>query len=146
MNRSPKISALAAGEACRHAIHVIEPDEEQLIFICDFLSISGLLVTGSSDPLRGLDYVAKAHPEVLVCHRSLPSMDGEEILDRTRRVSPKTRVILTSGRPGEALVEPVAKGSGAALLQGPFNAVSLLRAVERILKNDTNDQREMKPC
>jgi DNA-binding NtrC family response regulator len=142
MNRVPKIFALKAGKVSRPAVHVIEPDEEELIFLCDFLSISGLLVTGSSDPARGLEYVERAHPEVLICGLSQPAMNGEEILDRTRKASPRTRVILTSDQPGPALVEPVLMGSGAALLQGPFNAVSLLRTVERLLGDESNDQME----
>jgi DNA-binding NtrC family response regulator len=139
MKRLPKMFALEAGEASRGAVHVIEPDQEELIFLCDFLSISGLLVTGSSDPVRGLQYVARAKPEVVICGDSLPAMRSEEVLDRTRELSPRTRVILTSHRPGPRLVELVKMDGRAALLQGPFNAVSLLRAVERILAHESKD-------
>jgi len=142
MNRLPRIFALKAGEVSRHAVHVIESDEEELIFLCDFLSLSGLLVTGSSDPVRGIEYVERVQPEVLICGLSQDAMNGEEILDRTRKVSPRTRVILTSDRPGPALVEPVLMGDGAALLQGPFNAVRLLRTVERLLGSESNGQME----
>jgi|SRR5579862_7816407 len=139
MKRLPKMFALEAGEISRGAVHVIEPDQEELIFLCDFLSISGLLVTGSSDPVRGLQYVARAQPEVVICGLSLPARKGEEILDRTRQLSPRTRVILTTHRPGPRLVELVKLDGRAALLEGPFNAVNLLRAVERVLAHDSKD-------
>lgn len=140
-----KIFALHAGEGARHSVHVIEPDEEELIFLGDFLSISGLLVTGSSDPFRGIEYVGRAHPDILICDLALPGMGGEEVLNRTRKRSPRTKVILTSDRPGLPVVENVRKGSGVDLIIGPFNAVELLRAVERILETGSQDLPEKKP-
>jgi len=146
MKPSSKIFALHAGEGSRHSVHVIEPDEEQLVFLCDFLSIPGLLVTGSSDPIRGMEFVGRAYPDVLICDLALPAMGGEEVLNQVRKRSPRTRVILTSNRAGHPQVEHVRKGAGVDLLMGPFNAVGLLQAVERILKSDPKEISEKKPC
>jgi len=146
MKHSPKIFALLAGEGARHSVHVIEPDEEQLIFLCDFLSIPGLLVTGSTDPFRGIEYVGRAHPDILICDLALPGMGGEEVLNRTRKRSPRTKVILTSDRPGHPVVENVRKENGVDLIIGPVNAVELLQAVERILRSGPKDLSERKPC
>jgi len=146
MKPSSKIFALLAGEGVRHSVHVIEPDEEQLIFLCDFLSIPGLLVTGSTDPFRGIEYVGRAHPDILICDLALPGMGGEEVLNRTRKRSPRTRVILTSDRRRQPVVENVGKESGVDLIIGPINAVELLQAVERILKTKPEDLSERKPC
>lgn len=145
MKSSSKIFALLAGEHARHSVHVIEPDEEQLIFLCDFLSIPGLLVTGSTDPFRGIEYVGRAHPDILICDLAVPGMGGEEVLNRTRKRSPRTRVILTSDRRGHPVVENVRKGSGVDLIIGPFSAVELLQAVERILGGESKAPSEKKP-
>jgi DNA-binding response OmpR family regulator len=146
MKPSTNIFAFRGGERARHSVHVIEPDEEQLIFLCDFLSLPGLLVTGSSDPVRGIEYVGKSHPDVLICDLALPAMGGEEVLNRTRKLSPRTRLILTSRHSGHGVVEHVRKGIGVDLLMGPFNAVELLQALERILKSEPVDLSEKKPC
>src|SRR6185295_12530645 len=85
-----------SGTESTHSIHVIESDEEELVFLCDFLSIAGVRVTGTSDPVRALEFVERMHPDVLICNLATPQMGGQEILERTREVSPQTRVILVS--------------------------------------------------
>jgi len=116
-----------------HAVHIIELNPRKLLFLCDFLSVPGLRVTGSSDPERGLDYIARAQPDVVICDLALPQMEGEELLDRIRKVSPRTRVILTSGRSSLPIVEHMRAGGGIDLLLGPLSAPGLLNAVQRML-------------
>src|SRR5690242_17501052 len=82
-----------------HSVHVIEPDEEELAFLCDFLSIPGLRVSGSTDPARALGFVARMHPEILICNLAALEMGADALLDRTRVASPTTRVILVSNWP-----------------------------------------------
>jgi DNA-binding response OmpR family regulator len=115
------------------SVHVIESDGEELEFLCDFLGIAGLRVSGSTDPARAPDFVARMRPDVLICNLAELEMGGDQLLDRTRKASPDTRVILISNWRRQPLVEHVNAGSGVDLLIGPFNAIGLLRAVEKML-------------
>lgn len=145
MKPSSNIFALRGGEATRHSVHVIEPNEERLIFLCDFLSMPDVLVTGSSDPIRGLDYVGKTHPDVLICDLALPAMGGEAVLNEARKRSPCTRLILTSRQSRYGVVEHVRRGLGVDLLMGPFTATELHSALQRMLKSEPVDLPEKKP-
>jgi DNA-binding response OmpR family regulator len=98
--------------------------------------MAGFRSSGSSRAERALDFVARTHPDILVCPLELPDMGGEEICTRSRRVSTHTQVLLTSDRILDPLPERIRKISGVELLRGPFNALGLLRAVERLIGRD----------
>jgi len=123
-----------ADEISGHTVHVIEVNERKLLFLCDFLSVQGLRVTGSSDPERALQYVSKARPEVLICDVAMAPMGGAELLERVRQVSPETVMIFTMDRGTQQVVECVGKGGKVNLLLGPLSAPGLLDAVGRILR------------
>ena len=114
-------------------VHIIEPRERKLLFLCEYLSRHGLCVTGSSDPERGLMFVVRSHPEVLICDLALPQMGGDVLLRRIRAVSPETRVILTSARASHPVLEHVRASGGIDLVMGALSAPGLLNAVERML-------------
>ena len=116
-----------------HSVHVIESDEEELMFVCDFLSIAGLRVSGSTDPARGLKSIARTRPEILISNLAELEMGGDEFLDRARKASPGTRLILISNWLGQPAERCGRAEYGVDFLIGPFNAVGLLRAVEQIL-------------
>jgi DNA-binding response OmpR family regulator len=120
-------------------LHVVEPDLEELRFLCDFLSIPGFRVTGSTHPFQALGFVARSHPEVLICDWAGPLRKGREFLDQVRRLSPRTRILRLHARARPAL-RPVARRPkrGARLLT-PRNAVELLRTVEGMFRDDPHN-------
>src|SRR5262249_43922283 len=120
----------------RRTVHVIDADDEELLFLCDFLNMSGFRTSGSSHPASALEYIARAHPDVVVCPLDTADMGAEEIVSRSRRVSAHTEVLLTSEQRLETLPERIRRSSGVELLRGPFNAIGLLRAVERMAGRD----------
>jgi DNA-binding response OmpR family regulator len=136
MKRIPRTSERLSATDSRGSIHVLHPNDEELYFLCDFLNMAGFRASGSSRSERALDFVARSRPDVLVCPLDLPGIAGEEVCARSRRASPQTQVLLTSDRILEPLPDRVRKSSGVDFLRGPFNAVSLLRAVERLIGRD----------
>jgi DNA-binding response OmpR family regulator len=117
-----------------HTVHVIEPDEDTLVFLRDFLSIPGYQVSGSIDPVRALEHVSRTRPEVVICDLVMKEMDGEEFVSRTREASPKTRVILTTDRFNATGSEAFQTLGGADLVLRSRSAIGLLGAVEHVLK------------
>ncbi|HLY10544.1 MAG TPA: response regulator [Planctomycetota bacterium] len=136
MKKLSKASAPSDLTETRCTIHVIEPNAEELIFLCDFLSLSGFKASGSSNPESALEYVARMHPDVLLCPLLGPGISGEEVFVRSRKQSSHTQVLLTSNRILDPLPERIRKASGVELLRGPYNAIALLRAVERLIGRD----------
>jgi len=136
MKRFAKSSEQSPSMVSRGTVHVLHPNNEELYFLCDFLGMAGFRSSGSSRPERALEFVARTRPDILVCPLDLPGMGGEEVCARSRRSSSHTQVLLTSDRILEPLSERLRKFSGVELLRGPFNAVGLLRAVERLIGRD----------
>jgi len=136
MKRLTRISEQAISKDFRGTVHILHPDEEELYFLCDFLGLAGFRSSGSSRPELALDFVARMRPDLLVCPLELPGPTGEEVCARSRRASPHTQVLLTSDRMLDPFPERVRRISGVELLRGPFNAVGLLRAVERLIGRD----------
>jgi len=134
--RDRRIAAIGSDGDGAHTVHLIESNERKLLFLCNYLSVPGIRVTGSSDPGRGLEFVSRVRPEVLICDLALPQMGGAELLARTRKASPETRVILTSTRANHPVLEQLRKGAGIDLLIGPLDAPGLLGAVRRILRTE----------
>ncbi len=136
MKKLTRIPQSALTKGARPAIHVIQENEEELIFLCDFLSMSGFRVSGSTRSDSALDYVARTKPDVLLSPLLGKGVNGEEVVLRTRKVSPHTQVLLTSDRILDPLPERIRKTPGVELLRGPHNAIALLRAVERLVGRD----------
>lgn len=136
MKRQPKLSESAAAGETRGSVHVIHPDEGELYFLCDFLAMTGFRAGGSSRPERALESVGRTRPDVLVCPLALPGAAAADVAREARRRSPHTQVLLTSDQALVPLPEGVRTLSGVDLLRGPFNAVGLLRAVERLIGRD----------
>ncbi len=136
MKRLPKTSEQPTSAVSRGTVHVLHPNEEELYFLCDFLGMAGFRSSGSSRAERALEYIARSRPDVLVCPLDLPGRGGEELCVQSRRASTHTQVLLTSDRILDPIPERIRKISGVELLRGPFNAVGLLRAVERLIGRD----------
>jgi DNA-binding NtrC family response regulator len=114
-------------------IHVIEPTSNELVRLFDLLSEAGFYVSPFADPFDALEDIARNHPEIAIADAHLPGMDGLELLARIKRMSPSTRVILTSGCALHPAYEEVVDAGGETLIHAPFDSHVLLGAVERAL-------------
>jgi CheY-like chemotaxis protein len=65
---------------------------------------------------------------LLVTDLTLPDIDGEELVERSRKRTPHLPAIIASGYPYEP------RAAGVQFLQKPFQPAVLAQAVERILK------------
>ena len=136
MKRLTRTSEQYPSTLSRGTVHVLHPNDEELYFLCDFLGMAGFRSSGSSRSERALEFVARSRPDILVCPLELPDIGGEEVCARSRRASTHTQVLLTSDRIMDPLPERIRKFTGVEFLRGPFNAVGLLRAVERLIGRD----------
>jgi FixJ family two-component response regulator len=112
-------------------VHVIEPTSNELVRLFDLLSEAGFYVSPFSDPFDALEDIARYHPELAIADAHLPGMEGLELLARIKRMSPSTRVILTSGCAIHPAYQEVVEAGGETLIHAPFDSHVLLSAVER---------------
>lgn len=83
--------------------------------------------TRPQDALKLLDENPQRYG-LLVTDLTMPEMNGEELVLRSRKRTPQLRAIIASGYP----YAPHA--AGIEFLQKPFQPAALAQAVERILK------------
>ena len=95
-----------------------------------YLERRGYRVDACTHPEAAL-LLLDAHPEryaVLVTDLTLPTMNGEELVARSRDRTPGLRAIIASGYPFEPRM------AGVEFLQKPFLPNLLAQAIERALK------------
>ena len=115
-------------------------DPHGLLLVDDEAAVAGLLkkylerlgyrVDTCADAESALGLL-DAHPgryALLITDLSLPAMDGEELVIRSRQRTPHMRAIIASGYPHQPRVE------GVEFLQKPFLPGLLAQAIERALK------------
>ncbi|MGE5570993.1 MAG: response regulator [Rhodospirillales bacterium] len=67
----------------------------------------------------------------------LQDWDGEEVLLGMKRISPRVKVLVTSGDGSEAALSSEAGGLAAGFLEKPYSPAQLLRSVQRLLGQET---------
>jgi two-component system response regulator MtrA len=101
------------------------------------LSDAGHRVTIVEHGARAFDAIISARPDLVILDRSLPGVQGIDILKslRQRPESYLTPVLmLTAERRGEKVREAVEAGADAYLLK-PFAPDALLRKIEEMLRD-----------
>ena len=115
-------------------ILVVEDESDTLLYLFDLLSAEGFRVDGTSNALEAIEYVTRRMPEVVLSDVRMPEMSGLELLDRIKRVSPKTKVLLLSAFADESTrLQALAKG-GEELLEKTLSGRDLVKAVGRALE------------
>jgi CheY-like chemotaxis protein len=123
-------------------ILVVDDESDALLYLFDLLSGEGFRVEGSSNALEALGYVARRMPDLVLADVHMPEMDGLELLDRIKRMAPKTRVILLSAIVNETTRREALARGGEDLLQKPVDGRALLQAVSRVLEGVTPPDRD----
>ena len=77
---------------------IVEDDALQAAELAGFLRRAKLRVEISHDGSTGLHRAAVAQPRVAILDYNLPALDGAQVAERIRAVSPRTATILVSGR------------------------------------------------
>ena len=93
----------------------------------------------------GAKEALKAARETLPIHLMitdvvLPELNGRSLARRVARRHPETRVLFMSGYADRSIVRHGVLSEGAAFLQKPFTALSLLRRVREILDRGADDE------
>jgi two-component system response regulator HydG len=113
-------------------VHLIDQNSEDLLFLFDLLTNGGFNVEASSTAVDGLDRIARVRPGLVLCEFEMQDLNGLEVLERVKRLSPLTEVVLMSDWGGWLQHEEVRRRGGLDLLLKPFGRRDVLRIVERL--------------
>jgi FixJ family two-component response regulator len=115
-------------------ILVVDDNSDTLLYLYDLLSSEGFHVEGSSSAVDALDHIRRRAPGVVIANVRMPEMNGVELLERIKRVSTKTRVILLGTLGDEAIRLKALEKGGEEFLYKPISSENLLRALGRVLE------------
>jgi CheY-like chemotaxis protein len=115
----------------RPSVMVVDDESDSLLLLFDLLSAQEYDVLGSSSPLDAIEHFGRRTFDVVLADVRMPEMDGLELLQRIKQISPRTRVILVTAFADEKTREEALRKGGDAFLEKPFRGEELLRVLER---------------
>jgi len=116
--------------------NVLIIDDEPLmrISIADALKDEGCQVKVAATGLEGVDLIKKEPFEIVISDLRLPGMDGLQILQTCKEVSPKTGVIVITAHGSVETAVGAMKLGAYDYITKPFSMDELLLIVNRLLK------------
>jgi DNA-binding NtrC family response regulator len=115
-------------------ILVVDDESDSLAYLFDLLHNEGYRVLPTSSALDALEHVAKKKPSLVISDLRMPDLDGIELLERAKAISPKTRVILLTAYGDWKMYQDVLRKGGEAMLLKPSSNDEILRTVEKALE------------
>jgi DNA-binding NtrC family response regulator len=81
----------------------IEDDRDFSVLVATFLERAreDFVVETVNDPREGLEYLAEADVDCVVCDYDMPGLNGLDVLERVRDQDPKLPFILFTGKGSE---------------------------------------------
>ena len=114
-------------------VYVIDGDPDTLLSLFELLSEDGYPTEACSEPEKGLAYIERTQPALVIASDEWRGLKRLEILDRIRQVSPASRVIILSACVDWAHHEEVLRRGGSQLVSKRAQASTVLGIVERLL-------------
>ena len=127
------------------AVHLlaIDDDPQSLRLLDDALSQEGLEILTTTDPLRGLELVARVHPQIVLLDLKMPQISGLELLERVLAADPATDVILmTAYQSIETAVAAIQRGA-CDYLTKPLSLERLRQMVGKLMAEARERQRAL---
>ncbi|HLH24974.1 MAG TPA: response regulator [Chloroflexota bacterium] len=109
---------------------VIEDEQDVAELLADLLSDEGYRVATVGDGPRGLEYVARYRPRVVLCDVMLPGLSGVEVLSRLETADDYRPVVILMS----AAAPPSARPQDVPFISKPFNLEELLASVRAALQ------------
>jgi CheY-like chemotaxis protein len=122
-------------------ILLVDDDEGVRQLARDILRMNRYRVLEAATPLHALA-LAEAHTgviDLLVTDVVMPAMSGRELAGRLSQLRPGTRILYTSGYPGQTIASHGVLDGHAALLRKPFTVDSLIAAVRETLDRPSRE-------
>jgi two-component system, cell cycle sensor histidine kinase and response regulator CckA len=134
---APKASIASAAKTFRGSGRILVVDDEEIVrsLAGRMIEQAGFSVLCAADG-EGAVRLYRSHKDEIACvllDFTMPRMDGVQTLRELRRISPRVRVILTSGYSEETATERFADMGLAGFLQKPYQHDTLLAKLTKIV-------------
>ena len=98
-----------------------------------FFEEEGYHVYTADSGEEGIEVIRKRKPDLVLIDVKLPDISGLQVLEETRKVSPRTKTIVITGYVDQSLIDQAERLGRDAFLQKPFDLEALKNEVDRLL-------------
>jgi CheY-like chemotaxis protein len=137
-----RVASLDSGQISFNGgmVGIVDDDSDiSMLFAEALRGIDGISVFTFNDSLEALKHFTNNKEEyiLIICDLMMPKLNGLDLVKKIKKLSPKTRIMITSGyeiEPGELQID-LNKGIMDKIIQKPISMNSLRQEV----KNQIND-------
>jgi len=119
--------------------HILLVDDDKLFIsmMVKMLERQGYKITPFTDPLRALEKFRENSTafDLVITDQCMPYMEGTQLIQAIREISPDIPVILWSGFKEDADSENDSLMGAVAFLEKPFHLKDMASAIRRVLEN-----------
>jgi two-component system response regulator FixJ len=119
--------------ATSEIVCLVDDDHAVLTSIGRLLASDGFTVRSFEEPISFLDHVKANFVPVAIIDIWMEQMTGLEVQAKLARISPRTRVIVMTGRKDPAVEKTAMEYGATAFFTKPFDDEQFLAAVRRAL-------------
>lgn len=101
--------------------------------IRDYFSEEGFEVFNSDTGKEGISSIEKIQPDIILLDIKLPDISGLDVLKAAKELSPKSRIIVTTGYVDQQIIDEAERLGRDAFLQKPFDLEALAEEINRLL-------------
>lgn len=127
----PEIECFYTGN---ETVMIIDDEETTNSVLTEMLDSLGYKVISTTRPQEAIAFFQKYHPKIslVILDMIMPGMNGLEVLECLKRVSPEVKVLMISGYEDQGQIEKI-KSGGLRFLRKPFILQYLSKAVREYI-------------
>lgn len=132
--------------AANHPILCVDDEPNLLASLRRLLGMEGYPVTVMESGAAALAQLRQEKFDVMICDMRMPQMNGVEVLEQARQISPLTmRILLTGAADQQDTIEAINRGQIYRYLKKPWNDAELLAVLRGAIEmGEINRAKEMR--
>jgi DNA-binding NtrC family response regulator len=118
---------------CKRKILVVDDDKAIRDVVLGMLMAMGCETIGAEDALKGLNIFQSNDCNIIVTDMDMPGMDGLHFAAHIKEISPRTPIVLMTGRAREQILDKVNGHYIDWILYKPFGLEELEETIRHLL-------------
>ncbi|MCY0095667.1 sigma-54-dependent transcriptional regulator [Hoeflea ulvae] len=120
--------------SARGHVLIIDDDADLLTAACDWLEVSGFMVTSVSDPRAALERISQSDPDVVISDIRMPGLDGMTLLPDILALRPGLPVVMMTGHGDIQLAVGAMRAGAEDFVEKPWDADYLVTVLDRAVE------------
>ncbi len=117
-------------------ILIIDDDVDMCQLLCNFLKRKGYDAQAASSGKKGLEELKTNHYDILLCDYRLGDMDGKQVLEQVKSISPSLPVIMVTGYSDIKMAVEIMRLGAFDYITKPLMPEELLKVIQKALEEE----------